>query len=112
MGKIMLEQYFDVAWLYLWKIDIGRSYLDIGLANWLKSLVLVAKYPYGVFLQTNASLGELRHQGFIAFLVVNWVCYSSVTDEGCCAWTAGLNSLGKHVPKCDRENRGGGVRSN
>ena len=32
--------------------------------------------------------------------------------EECCAWTVGLNSLGKHVRMCDRENRGGGVRSN
>ena len=49
----------------------------MGLANWLKSPVLVS-----VFLQKNGNLGELGHQEFIAFLVVDWVCYRFVTVRG------------------------------
>ena len=33
--------------------------LGMSLANWLKSLVLAAEDPYGVFLRVNGSLGEL-----------------------------------------------------
>ena len=55
---------------------------DMDLANWLKSLVLAAKYPCGVLLRKNGSLGELRHQEFIAFLVVDSVCYNSVSVKG------------------------------
>ena len=58
------------------------SYLDMGLANWLKSLVLPGKYPYGVILRKNGSLGEFGHQRFIAFLVVDCVCYMFVTVRG------------------------------
>ena len=49
----------------------------MGLANWLKSPVLVS-----VFLQKNGNLGELGHQEFIAFLVVDWVYYRFVTVRG------------------------------
>ena len=56
--------------------------LTYGLANWLKSVVLAAKYPCGMFLQKNNSLGELRHQRFIAFLLVGWVCYSFMPVRG------------------------------
>ena len=38
--------------------------MGIGLANKLKSSVSTAKYPCGVFLQKNGSLGKLGHQGF------------------------------------------------
>ena len=90
-----------------------RSYLDMGSANWLKSLVLAAKYPCGVFLWKNGSLGELRHQGFIAFLMVDWVCYSFViVKELRMGKTMGLNSVEERVRKCDRENNDGNVRSN
>ena len=54
-----------------------QLYLDVGLSNWLKSLVLTAKYPYGVSLQENGSLDE-----FIDFLVADCVCYSFVTVRG------------------------------
>ena len=47
----------------------------MGHANWLKSLVLAAKCPYGAFLRKNGGLGELGHRGFVVFLVVDWVCY-------------------------------------
>ena len=59
-----------------------RSYLDMGFANSLKSIVLAAKYPCDVLSQKSNSSGELRHQGFIAFLVVDWFCYSLVTLRG------------------------------
>ena len=32
------------------------EYLDMGCTNWLKSTVLAAKYPSGVFLRKNDSL--------------------------------------------------------
>ena len=32
------------------------EYLDMGRTNWLKSPVLAAKYPSGVFLRKNDSL--------------------------------------------------------
>ena len=51
----------------------------MGLANWLKTLVLAVKYSCGVFLRKNDSLGEFRNQKFIAFLMVDWICYSFVT---------------------------------
>ena len=51
----------------------------MGYGNRLKSLVLAAKYPFGVSLRKNGSLGELRHQGFIAFLVVVWIHYGFMT---------------------------------
>ena len=51
----------------------------MGLANWLKPLVLAAKYSCGMFLIKNECLGELRNQKFIAFLMVDWICYSLVT---------------------------------
>ena len=35
--------------------------LGMSLANWLKSLVLAAEDPYGVFLRVNGSLGELGY---------------------------------------------------
>ena len=47
----------------------------------------------------NSSLGKLRHQGFIVFLVV-------LRMEK----TMDLNSV-EHVRKCDRENNSGGARS-
>ena len=52
-GKITLKQYFDVVWLCLWGIDIGGR-----IQMW-------------VFLRKNGSFVELRHQGFIAFFVVD-----------------------------------------
>ena len=52
------------------------------IANWLVSRALAAKYPRVVFLQKNDSLGELRHQAFIAFLVIDCVCYRFVTVKG------------------------------
>ena len=54
----------------------------MGLANWLKSPVLAAKYPCGVFLRKNGSLGELGHQGFITLLVVACICYRVVVVRG------------------------------
>ena len=48
----------------------------------------------------NSSLGKLRHQGFIVFLVV-------LRMEK----TMDLNSVGEHVRKCDRENNSGGARA-
>ena len=47
----------------------------MGLANWLIFLILATKYPQGVFLRKRDSLSELGYRGFIAFLVVDWVCY-------------------------------------
>ena len=47
-----------------------------GVANLLKSAVLAAKCSCGVLSRKN---GRLRHQGFKAILVVEWVCYSFVT---------------------------------
>ena len=79
----------------------------MGLANWLKSPVLVS-----VFLQKNDNLGELGHQEFIAFLVVDWVCYRFVTVRGAAHGEfMGLNSVGDCAWKYDRENDGSGVRS-
>ena len=43
--------------------------MGMDLANWLQSLVLAAKDPCGMFLQKNSSLGELRYQKIIAFLM-------------------------------------------
>ena len=54
----------------------------MGLPNWLKPLVLVAKYHCGIFLWKNGNLGKLKHQGLIAFPVVDWVCYSFVSVNG------------------------------
>ena len=48
----------------------------------------------------NSSLGKLRHQRFIVFLVVLRI-----------EKTVDLNSAGEHVRKCDRENNSGGARS-
>lgn len=47
-----------------------------GVANLLNSLVLAAKYPCRVLSRKN---GELRRQGSIAYLVVDWICQSFVT---------------------------------
>ena len=47
-----------------------RSYLDMGLAYWLKSIILAVKYPCGVFLWKHGS------QKFISFLLVGWVRYN------------------------------------
>ena len=43
------------------------------------------KVPFGVLWRKYGSLGELGHQGFTAFLVVDWVCYRFV-DWVYCAW--------------------------
>ena len=51
----------------------------MGIVNWLKSLVLVAKCLCGVFLQKNGSLNKLRDQDFMVFLLIVWVCYGFVT---------------------------------
>lgn len=51
----------------------------MGLANWLIFLILATKYPQGVFLRKRDSLSELGYRGFIAFLVVDWVCHSFLT---------------------------------
>ena len=48
-----------------------RSYVDMSHTNWLKH-----QFFFCVFLQKN---GSLWHQGFIALLVVNYVCYIFVT---------------------------------
>ena len=42
----------------------------MGLAKWFKSLVLAPKYPCGVSLRKNNSLGELRDQGCVATMVL------------------------------------------
>ena len=61
-----------------------ESYLDIGLANELKSPVPAARYPYGVFLRKNVSLSGLVYQGFLALLVVDLL---HVRDcKGGCVW--------------------------
>ena len=54
----------------------------MGLTNWLKPLVLIARYSYGVPLQKNGSLGELMHQVFMALLVVVWFRYRFVIERG------------------------------
>ena len=46
-------------------------------------LEVVLRYgSCGVLLRKNGSLGELRHQEFIAVLVVDWACYNSVSVKG------------------------------
>ena len=56
-----------------------KSYLGIGMANKLTSLISAAKYRCCVFLRENGSLSESRPQGFLAFLVADYVCYIFVT---------------------------------
>ena len=59
----------------------------MGLANWLKFPVLAAKYPCGVFLRKNGSLGELGHQGFIYNSFGGRLYLLQVRGcKGCCAW--------------------------
>ena len=72
------------------KVCLWRSYLDIGLANELKSPVPAAKNPYGVFLRENGCLSGLGYQGSLALLVVD---YAVVVDQlhvrdckGGCVW--------------------------
>ena len=74
----------------------------MGLANWLKSLVLPAKYLYGEILRKNGNFGEL----------VDWVCYRFVTARGVARGEGyGLEFCGGTcAQKCDRENDGGGAR--
>ena len=50
----------------------------MGLGNWLKHPVLGTNSNCGVITK-NGSFGELGHQGFIAFLVIDWVYYRFVT---------------------------------
>ena len=65
-----------------------------------------------VFLQKNGSLGELRHQRFVVFLVDS-VCYSFMTIKGVAHGEEyGLNSVQKRAWKCDWENNRSGLRSN
>ena len=57
-----------------WKLFLG-----IGHTYKLKSPVSAAKYLFGVVLRKNGSLDGLDHQGFLALLVVEQVCYMFVT---------------------------------
>ena len=59
----------------------------MGLVKWLKSPVLVAKYPCGVFLRKNGNLDELGHRRFIVLLEVRY-CKEGLRLEE----TIGLNA--------------------
>ena len=63
-----------------------RLTLEVVLRYESSKLNKLSSFGYKVslwrFLMQNGSLGELRHQGFIAFLVVDWVCYSFETVRG------------------------------
>ena len=60
-----------------------RSYLDIGLVNWLKLLFwLQSTLVVGSYGKKEAILGWLWLQGFIGFLVVYWACKRFVTVRG------------------------------
>ena len=105
-GKIREKIGENHAWTVFWcymtvfmKDWHWRSYLDMGLANWSK--VLTANYPCDVFLRKNGSLGVLRRQWFIAFLVVDWACYSFLTVWGVLHmdYIMGLNTLEERVRK-------------
>ena len=75
-----------------------------------------------VLLRKNESLVRKEHQGFIAFLLVDWVCYRFVAVGDVVHGqhkTIGkrledfrLNSVRVCARKCDRENDGGCARSN
>ena len=74
----------------------------MGLANWLKSLVLTAKSPFGVFLWKNGSFSELGYPGFIVFLVEDWVFYRFVTLRGdAFGKDYGFEFCGRQALKCD-----------
>ena len=60
-------------------MEIVLRYWSVDLANKLKSQVLVAKYPCGVFLRKNVTLGELGHRGFLSFLVIDYACCNFMT---------------------------------
>ena len=77
----------------------------MSLANWLKCPLLAGKC-FGMFLRKNGSLDELGDQGFIAFLVVDWLCYRFVTERGLrLEKTMDLNSVVEPACKSDIENR-------
>ena len=52
------------------KLSLGVLLLVMSLANWSKSPVAAARHFCGVLLWKNGSLGKLRGQGFLSFLVV------------------------------------------
>ena len=65
---------------------LERLTFEVLLRYWSCKLIKIPSFGYKVPLQCvlteNDSLGELRHQGFTVFLVVDWVCYSFVTARG------------------------------
>ena len=75
------------------------------LANWLLSVVFVAKYCCSVFLRKNVSLGELY-----CHLVVDWSvtvcdCKWDCTWRGLWAWILWMNVFGSVAG--ESETRGG-----
>ena len=72
--------------LMLYDCIYERLALEVVLRYESCKLIKLSSFGYKVslwcFLMENCSLDELRHQGFIAFLVVDWVCYSFETVRG------------------------------
>ena len=76
--------------------------LTYGSCKLVKSLVLTAKSPFGVFLWKNGSFSELGHPGFIVFLVEDWVFYRFVTLRGdAFGKDYGFEFCGRQALKCD-----------
>ena len=85
----------------------GRFLLDLDLSNWLKFLVLSAKYFRGVLFPKINNLVDLGYRGFIVFLVVDWVCCRFLIVKRIVFgenWS--LHSVGWRPWKCVREKRG------
>ena len=81
----------------------------MGFANWSKLPVLAPEYTYGELFWKNGNLGELEHQGFIAFSVVDWVCYRFATVGLWRLWAwilwGGGGGGGERARKCNKENQ-------
>ena len=72
--RVQWENYFNtISMLYECVgegLSLGVLLLVMGLGKWSKCPVVAVRHFCGVFLQENGSLGQLRGQRFLPFLVV------------------------------------------
>ena len=67
---------------------VGKTLaLDVALRYWLSKLIEIPsfgfKYPCGVFLRKNGSLGKLGHRGFMMMMVTMMMinCFCGMVDQ-------------------------------